>query len=665
MSAKRTPQTSTGPCRPPYNGPRIFSPRLSDDDYSTLVTVLAGPGATASLRRLLVINGGKAAAENLSFRAACLVLLDLAEQGWAIEVARDTIWLTPPSFSIQPGENPENAKARIRRLLQIGRDRQLREAPVRQFITRLERSRRRLGRRLSIASLIDSGRDLAAALSDAAGDAEKLRSIVDPEIVLCEANSHCEYTGLRLTDVWRYFRHTWSLEYRSIPGRVMLLLIRNRARPNAPVLGIAALASPCAHLKIRDDWIGWTTEAFAKRIAAATDAAAQVELEALRCAVKRALSQLRNDGLQEFHPKELRALAMSADAERRRLLEEREAQRQTGSSVRNAKTLPMTEAGGIDWVSASEDPLFVRKRAELTFHLLAADRALSKLSDGKGIRSRVLNALNSPMERTAFSVAIREIKKEGIASKVMDVVVCGAVPPYNELLGGKLVALLLASEDIRALYKRKYSSQPSIIASQMAGREIYRAAALLMLTTTSLYGLGSSQYNRLLVRPRDSADLSRDIGWIEVGKTLGFGSFHLSEETVEALRDYSTLTKGAKTINNRFGEGASPRLRQIREGLDTLGVESDRVLHHAMLRILYACPLTPTAQAELLGMGSDSEVEGAPDAAVLADAWRRRWLAARSLRADVLERVAEWTADRLRTELLRAAHPITVPGRSD
>ncbi len=39
----------------------------------------------------------------------------------------------------------------------------------------------------------------------------------------------------------------------------------------------------------------------------------------------------------------------------------------------------------------------------------------------------------------------------------------GALPPYNELLGGKMVALTLTSNEIREAYKRKYENYTTII----------------------------------------------------------------------------------------------------------------------------------------------------------------------------------------------------------
>src|SRR4051812_28501983 len=47
-----------------------------------------------------------------------------------------------------------------------------------------------------------------------------------------------EFTGLRLMDVWRYFRHTWTNQYTSVPGRTMVFLVRDRASENHPVIGI-------------------------------------------------------------------------------------------------------------------------------------------------------------------------------------------------------------------------------------------------------------------------------------------------------------------------------------------------------------------------------------------------------------------------------------------
>ena len=60
------------------------------------------------------------------------------------------------------------------------------------------------------------------------------------------------------------------------------------------------------------------------------------------------------------------------------------------------------------------------------------------------------------------------------ASQMADLSVCGAVPPYNTLLGGKLVALAVTSEEARACWKDRYEHRISIISSQMAGKPVRR-----------------------------------------------------------------------------------------------------------------------------------------------------------------------------------------------
>ncbi len=64
----------------------------------------------------------------------------------------------------------------------------------------------------------------------------------------------------------------------------------------------------------------------------------------------------------------------------------------------------------------------------------------------------------------------------------------------------------------------------------------------------------------------------------------------MGNDTVQRLREFSQDAYGARRINNRFGEGTSPRLRQVREGLDALGITSDDVLNHATPRLFYARP---------------------------------------------------------------------------
>ncbi len=106
---------------------------------------------------------------------------------------------------------------------------------------------------------------------------------------------------------------------------------------------------------------------------------------------------------------------------------------------------------------------------------------------------------------------------------------------------------------------------------------------------------------------------------------------------------------GAPRGNNRFGEGTSPRLRQIREGLDALGLKSDAILHHATPRIFYGCELVPGARAALVGLAKPED--NAPPSSAVAAAWARRWLSQRVLREDMLSAIEKLGPASVRSSL--------------
>lgn len=59
---------------------------------------------------------------------------------------------------------------------------------------------------------------------------------------------------------------------------------------------------------------------------------------------------------------------------------------------------------------------------------------------------------------------------------VMDAYVLGAVPPYSQLLGGKLIALAAASDEVRMVFWDRYLGRPAIISGATLRRPDTRAA---------------------------------------------------------------------------------------------------------------------------------------------------------------------------------------------
>jgi Domain of unknown function (DUF4338) len=647
------------PALPPEVQHRLFSRLLAEKDR----LLDAGKLETFSTALRDLIDEWQDDPHSLMLRTTCLLVADLIDQGWEFAIGTDRVTLKPPGLTAGPGLSPQQIKERIRRSLQAGRTRQLQEPSVRHFIRRMERVVARDAGRSSIADLIDDGRELERLLLKARRlpcdeQERRLRRLIDPVVEVCENGSKCPITGLNRIDIWRYFRHTWSLEYRPIPGRQLPLLIRNAARPNRPVIGIALLASPVMRLKIRDNWIGWTPPAWARGIGK-EGWDTSVAAAALLRRVDQAIAEIRWDDLASAEeiarPTQrvvfrLELVAAGAAERRTRQLQEFYAENRTSRhlEVRDASE-------DTDWRTASEDHLYVRKRAEVLGSLLAARLAFADAGLHENPRRAFRQLVAMETGWRALDTAIAEFRKLGLASQVVDVSVCGAVHPYNELLGGKLVALVLHSKEVRDIYEAQYGGRISLIASQMAGQPVRRSATLKVLTTTSLYGVGSSQYNRLKLRASEHPGLTHDLSWRlfdgdEEDLTSGYGTVHLGSATVDALRELSGVTHGANRVNNRFGEGSSPRLRQIREGLDALGLESNHILHHATPRLFCASELEPNARQQLLGLSEAGNTVPPPLAAISAG-WRRRWLLNRIQNDEVLDRVGKLGPESVRATL--------------
>jgi hypothetical protein len=247
--------------------------------------------------------------------------------------------------------------------------------------------------------------------------------------------------------------------------------------------------------------------------------------------------------------------------------------------------------------------------------------------------------------RRAVEVVLRHVKASQIGVNMLDIIVCGAVAPYNHILGGKLVGLLMTSPEVVRAYEKRYGETPSIIASSMAGRPIRRKPRLVLLNTTSLYGVASSQYNRLVLPAREAGGRSDEVVEFKpLGRTIGWGSFHFSGETVEEIERLLAQREHGRAVNSIFGEGVNPRMRKIRAGLDAIGFPSDTVLNHGSPRLVYGVALARNFKAVLLGL-TDTPRYLVPSthpekqSAKITDFWMRRWLARRIENEAVLSAV--------------------------
>ena len=197
----------------------------------------------------------------------------------------------------------------------------------------------------------------------------------------------------------------------------------------------------------------------------------------------------------------------------------------------------------------------------------------------------------------------------------MDAYVLGAVPPYNYLLGGKLVALLATSNDVRNHFVARYEGRKSGILG------LVREPHLVLLTTTSAMGR-SSMLNRL---KRDGQPI-----WESLGMTMGWGHFHLGNGQFEAMADFMRQEYPDVFASYKFGGGPSWKLRVIRECLRELEIPQT-ALQHGVQREVFAAPLSSNWREFLQGR---SQVPGFFDRSLsdLTSFFRERWLLPRAAR---------------------------------
>jgi hypothetical protein len=198
---------------------------------------------------------------------------------------------------------------------------------------------------------------------------------------------------------------------------------------------------------------------------------------------------------------------------------------------------------------------------------------------------------------------------------VMDAFVLGAVPPYSGLLCGKLVALLVAANEVRRAFSRKYGQRESLIRHRQLDGQ------LALITTASALGR-SSIYRRLRLPDRKL--------FISCGYTAGSGDFHFSNgvysELIEFVREHCAPT--AK--NPAWGSGFRNRREVVRKGLKALGFSADWI-YHGVPRELFVVPLAENARSFLGGRENHLDPVDLP-ADKLFGWFRTRWLLPRAER---------------------------------
>lgn len=635
----------------------VYTPDLSGvyaERYKELVGKLAGvlPANRVDTikREIEDISDEDASVEQLKYQAALSVLIDLSQQGWIFDIVAEQLVLRMETDNVDD-------KKMLRYRLSVERNAQFKTDSVAKFIRQIEKVRIHNGEEISIRMLIGDPQFLL----------ERIRNnerVCEPYIQLVSGERD-EYTGYKLSDIWRYFRYTWSIPYKTMPGRNLYYLVRDSLQPYHPVIGIFALGNSVLNLTVRDEDIGWTVEAIKASMSRRTKvsycdqslsetAGKRVKVKVTKPTESREeFEQRTGEYADKIYPLLLKNVSSAIDdlyvkdlgyhrqtrypkqEQVERLLEVAAEYAEKSINNKNNEIAP-------DWEEEAQSNLFKRKRATELAKLLAT-RIIFNKAQGKTNKEKLLYLLSNEEGRKAINTALIANRKCKIGSNMMDIIVCGSIPPYNELLGGKLISMLACSPIVISDYTKKYSNQVSEIASRMKGKKVIRDSRLVYLGTTSLYAIGSSQYNRIKV-PLSNGET---IEYRKMGITKGYGTVFSSKETTNLFSKILELQDGGRRINHVFGEGTSPRFRMISRGLSVIGIKADAFLRHYSPRIVYSINIARNTNDFLMGLDDDvdygfdlyDEGEVKQKTQEIIDYWYTRWLEKRLTTVDIEERL--------------------------
>ncbi len=140
--------------------------------------------------------------------------------------------------------------------------------------------------------------------------------------------------------------------------------------------------------------------------------------------------------------------------------------------------------------------------------------------------------------------------------RCMQLGVCMAVPPYNQLRGAKLVAALAASREVADEYQTRYG------------------APLLAIVTTSARGLHTPIFNRIMLKP---GGLYR-----RIGATTGYSALAFSKGTIATAKRLVVAHDGICPATT------DRPIRVLKRAMNLCGIPRERFMRLGVRKGVYA-----------------------------------------------------------------------------
>ena len=426
-------------------------------------------------------------------------------------------------------------------------------------------------------------------VTDLTGD--QLGQVIAEGVIELVSASLTHPSGIRYAEAFSAALRYWTMPYRGRTGRMrrfVLTITHPILGPHPVVAGILELGDEAPFCTWRDDLLGLSNSSLLRW---ASDSPA----DNARAAANR-LRSIRETLRPTSKGWSLASLPYQKVLKSRMEIE--------------------LQAHGRSLVN-SEDTELLKDRKRLIYGLRLArgEFALTQFADGK----REFDLRDSDL-----TAGVRALHDLLLPRLHMEATICGAVPPFAEAYGGKLLTSFLTHPDVIAA--------PLATESQLVAwsfdldrlSDLLPQHGMLCLTTKGLYAGHAAIYNRATAPGRNGP-----IRIEHVANTEGTTTTFLSKLTMQLARRVLDAA-GQTRVSMVYGSGGSKRHRSIESALVLCGL-TPRIAMAGIRRPVYALRFVSNP-TEVCWAGAEPDWLVAPGQNIAefcnraTTLWRSRWL---------------------------------------
>ena len=258
------------------------------------------------------------------------------------------------------------------------------------------------------------------------------------------------------------------MPYNPANTRRMPLLIRNGAKPNKPVIGITQFVQPFFNNTGRNEYLHWDNYFSVMKLIRDKILSPDEVVEAFKNILEDMLKEIRFDDLIDSKKEITNPDQKTIDKFKKLALhfsEKEKTDKKRQLDLKNKNKQKQIKSKETSYLEKSETNKYRKKRSTHLSKILFAKKIFKEYGLYKNSKKGLSALFQMPDGQRAINIALFYLRIKIYSTQAVDLNVCGSIAPYNELLGGKLVTLLMGSKEVMENYDNYYKKYESIISS--------------------------------------------------------------------------------------------------------------------------------------------------------------------------------------------------------